>query len=312
MTNRAGKPISYKFSGHQTFPFRYGWLEKGVNGIKDYPDLFYRDDAIVTLGVGKNMVASIRHWCQLAQLIETIPEEGRRVSRLLSPTEIARKLLVQKAWDPFLEDDASLWLIHWLIVTNPTIGTSWKLLFSRYNRPDFTRNELKNYLRDFIDKENFKVGETVLNRDVDCLIRSYVTSYGSKNQDVMEESFVCPLLQLSLIQPSPDGELYRFAIGPKPSLPVLVFAYALNEHFGRWDQSTETMSIQECLYGDGSPGQVFKLDENSLIEYLEELEDQFGGGILLDETAGLKQIYRRKSFDSKAFLEQYYSRNGSK
>src|SRR5690349_15969722 len=29
--------IKYKFSGHQTFVFRYGWLEKGVRGVHACP-----------------------------------------------------------------------------------------------------------------------------------------------------------------------------------------------------------------------------------------------------------------------------------
>ena len=66
------------------------------------------------------------------------------------------------------------------------------------------------------------------------------------------------------------------------------------------------MSIQECLYGEGSPGQAFKLDENSLIEYVEELEDTMGGSVILDETAGLKQIYRRQDFSPLEILENYY------
>jgi len=51
-----------KFSGHQTFAFRYGWLEKGYNFVKDNRK-FNDDDAIVGLGVGKNMVESIKYWC---------------------------------------------------------------------------------------------------------------------------------------------------------------------------------------------------------------------------------------------------------
>ena len=51
--------IKYKFSGHQTFVFRYGWLEKGVRGVHACPTLFAEDDALVRLGVGKNMVSSI-------------------------------------------------------------------------------------------------------------------------------------------------------------------------------------------------------------------------------------------------------------
>ena len=302
----------YKFSGHQTFAFRYGWLEKGVLGVAEQSDLFVRDDALVTLGVGKNMVASIRHWCQVAQLIEPTPDAGKSAGRSLQPTQIARRLLLDDAWDPFLEDDASLWLIHWFIATNPLIGTAWQLLFSRYNRPDFTRREITNYIHDFAAKEGLKVGDSVLARDVDCLIRTYVAGAGSKKQAVAEESFACPLLHLNLIQPSPDGDLYRFAIGPKPSLPAAVFAYALHDHFERRESRIETMSIQECLYGEGSPGQVFKLDENSLIEYVEELEDSMGGCVILDETAGLKQIYRRQSFDPIQILDNYYGRRSQK
>ncbi len=303
---------TFKFSGHQTFTFRYGWLEKGVRGVAEHPDLFFRDDALVLLGVGKNMVESIRYWCNVAQLIEQNLNAGKNASRSLQPTAVARKLLLNGAWDPFLEDDASLWLIHWLIATNPLIGTAWQLLFSRYNRPDFTRREVTNYVHDFVAKEGLKVSETVITRDVDCLIRTYVSGTESKKQAVAEESFACPLLQLKLIQPSPDGELYRFAIGTKPSLPAPVFAYALNEHFERQENRIETMSIQECLYGEASPGQVFKLDENSLIEYIEELEDTMGGSITIDETAGLKQIYRRQSFDPIKVLDNYYGRSSQK
>jgi len=300
----------FKFSGHQTFAFRYGWLEKGVRGVADKPDLFFRDDALVLLGVGKNMVDSIRHWCQVGQLVEPGPETKKNSPRSLQPTEIARRLLLNGAWDPFLEDDASLWLIHWLSATTPVIGTAWQLLFSRFNRPDFTRREFTNYVQDFAAKEGLKVNDSVIARDVDCLIRTYVASVGSKKQAIVEESFACPLLQLNLIQPSPDGELYRFAISPKPSLPSPVFAYALHDHFGRRQNRSETMSIQECLYGEASPGQVFKLDENSLIEYVEDLEDTMGGSVILDETAGLKQIYRRQSFDPLKVLEDYYHGGG--
>lgn len=298
--------ICYKFSGHQTFSFRYGWLEKGVRGVAEYPDLFFRDDALVLLGVGKNMVESIRHWCQVAQLVEPDPNVKKNSARSLRPTDIARRLLLNGSWDPFIEDDASLWLIHWLITTNPTIGTAWNLLFSRFNKPDFTRREITNYMRDFAAKEGLKVSESVISRDVDCLIRTYVAGSGLEKQTVVEESFACPFLQLNLIQPSPDGEIYRFAIGPKPSLPTSVFAYALNDYFERRQSRTETMSIQECLYGEASPGQIFKLDENSLITYIEDLEDSMGGSIILDETAGLKQIYRRQSFDPLEVLENYF------
>ena len=277
--------LKYKFSGHQTFAFRYGWLEKGVRGINECATLFSEDDALVRLGVGKNMVSSIRHWCQVTQLVETDPDVEGNTGRHLRVSDIGRLLLLDDPWDPFLEDDSSLWLIHWLLVSNPDIGTAWKLLFSRFHRPDFTRRELVEFTTNFVEKQSLKLSESVIARDTDCLIRSYAAGANGKKLASPEESFDCPLLQLDLIQPSPDGELYRFAIGPKPSLSAAVFAFALAEYFDQAAGSTNTLNVQKCLYGEGSPGQAFKLDENSLIEYVEELEDRTERAMMLDETA---------------------------
>ena len=307
---REGSALKYKFSGHQTFAFRYGWLEKGVRGVAESPMLFADDDALVRLGVGKNMVASIRHWCLVTRLIELDPEVPRNIGRFLRVSAVGQRLLLDGGWDPFLEDNASLWLLHWLLVSNPSIGTAWQILFSHFHRPDFTKRELVDYLLSFAERHSLKVRESVITRDVDCLLRTYVSVTDGKKQAVAEETFDCPLLELNLIQLSPDAELYRFAIGPKPSLPTSIFAYALHEYFERSRSGRNTMSIQECLYGVGSPGQAFKLDENSLIEYVEDLEDRTNGDIALDETAGLKQIYRRRSFDPLDVLDDYYREGG--
>jgi Protein of unknown function (DUF4007) len=302
--------MKFKFSGHQTFVFRYGWLEKGVRGVAECPTIFSEEDALVRLGVGKNMVASIRHWCQVTQLVALDTDAKEIHGHRLKVAEIARHLLLDGGWDPFLEDDASLWLIHWLLVSNPEVGTAWHLLFSTFHRPDFTKRELIDFFASFAEKESLRVTDTVLARDVDCLVRTYAAVPKAKKQSSPEETFDCPLLQLNLIQPSPDGEMYRFAIGPKPSLPAAIFAFALYQYFDRARAGRNTMGVQECLYGPGSPGQAFKLDENSLIEYVEDMGDQTRAAVLLDETAGLKQIYRRHEFDPIQVLDDYYRGGG--
>lgn len=48
------------FSGHETFTLRHGWLTKAVDAIETNDGAFNSDDALVELGVGKNMVRSIR------------------------------------------------------------------------------------------------------------------------------------------------------------------------------------------------------------------------------------------------------------
>ena len=51
-----------RFSGHETFTLRYGWLTKAVARVRSDRRVFTREDAMVAFGVGKNMVRSIRHW----------------------------------------------------------------------------------------------------------------------------------------------------------------------------------------------------------------------------------------------------------
>jgi hypothetical protein len=302
--------MKYRFSGHQTFAFRYGWLEKGVNAISTSPDTFSADDAIVQLGVGKNMVESIRHWCLATQMLEETFDPSDTKSRILKPSAFAAHLLLKDGWDPFLENDASLWLIHWLLVSNPHIGTSWQLAFGHFHRPDFSKRELIDFVKAFADKRSIRVGESSLARDVDCFLRTYVPVRNGGRAEIAEETFDCPLQELGVIQASQDGEFFRFAIGPKPSLPAAVFVFALNEYFAVSNSERNTMSVQECLYGltngPQSPGQAFKLDENSLIEYIETIEDMTSGALVLDETAGLKQIYRRQNLDSMQLLETFY------
>lgn len=279
-----------------------------MRAVAECSTVFSEDDALVRLGVGKNMVESIRHWCLLTQMVEEDPEIKRNTGRFLQLTPVGRNLLNDGGWDPFLEDDASLWLIHWLLVSNAKIGTTWQITFSLFQRPDFTKRELLSFLNGFIEKRSLQVNRGSLSRDADCFLRTYTPARASTKKQIVEETFDCPLQELNLIDLSLDGELYRFEIGPKPSLPSAVFGFALAQYFDMTSGGRNTMSVQECLYGRGSPGQAFKLDENSVVEYLEDLDRATKNGIGLDETAGLKQIYRRHSLNPFQLLEDYYVR----
>src|SRR3982751_2851058 len=100
--------VQHAFSGHETFPFRYPWLKKGYDAVREDGDVFVRDDAITTLGVGKNMVRSIRHWCLAAGLLQ----EGKKGGGSgVQVTQLGKLLLAEDGLDPYLEDPATLWLL---------------------------------------------------------------------------------------------------------------------------------------------------------------------------------------------------------
>jgi hypothetical protein len=285
-----------KFGGHETFPFRYGWLKKAVDRVEADPKVFIKDSAIVDFGVGKNMVRSIKYW-GLATLMLIEDKCGIRVSNM-------GKDLLQN-WDPYLEDPASLWLIHWLISTNQSRAAVWYLAFNRYPRPDFTKIQLLDFCINVANQYNTKPSYNTIKRDIDCFIRTYLPVSISNTQ--IEETFSCPLNEISLINPLRDGESYQFNIGPKYTLPKEVVGYALLNFILLAQNNRKTISISDCLYRDGSPGQVFKLDENSLLEYVEELTDFTAGAIEIDDTAGLKQIYSKKYFAPQDLLSSYYA-----
>lgn len=278
-----------QFSGHETFPLRYGWLEKAfdavdVNGLNNNK-IFSEITSIAHFGVGKNMVASIRFWAQVAGVIAT---EGKE----LHTTEFGQELLRSDGLDPYLESSSSLWRIHWEIASNPK-HTSTYWLFNIFNDSNFDREVILRRLIEFIDQQGWKMPtEKTLTSDINVLIANYAPS--AKKRGPSEEALNSPLTELGLIRRRSNGK-YGLNWGRKPSLPNGVFLYAVCDYWQR-SSSANTLSIQSLLLEQGSPGRVFLLDEWELVDRLALVSDMTGGLISWSETAGLKQLIRDRAF----------------
>lgn len=286
--------IKPMFGGHEKFVFRYGWLKKGIDAIKDNPLVFTDEESLATLGVGKNMVRSIRHWCLATGMAEET--KGVSLAKPLKATELARKLIgTRSSWDPYFEDIGSLWLLHWQLTNNIVRGYIWNLIFSSYLEAEFDKKQIQFFLKKHIDQAGVKTTDGSIEREVDCCLRTYIPSVRNRPGSISEESLDCPLAELDILRFVVDDNVYRFNIGPKPSLPVGVFGYTLLKYLPSVINSRRTVSVDECVYRHGSPGQVFKLDENSVVEYLEQMHKITNGKITLQETAGLRQVYLQSS-----------------
>src|SRR5436305_78674 len=130
------------FSRHETFHPRFGWIKKGFDRTCQDRKVFLRDDATTTLGVGKNMVRSIRYWCTAFKVLEEVQEKGGR-ARELRPTSFGTKLLADDGWDPYLEDPGSLWLLHWYLLKPSCIATTWYFTFACFQRVVFSLSSRK-------------------------------------------------------------------------------------------------------------------------------------------------------------------------
>ena len=292
--NSLEENIRPTFGGHEKFVFRHGWLKKGVDAVKKEPLAFTRDEALAELGVGKNMVRSIRHWCLATGMLQEIGGAG--LAKPLQPTELAQKLLFNKGWDPYLEDVGSLWLLHWQLATRLTRGYVWHLLFSIYLETEFTRPSLKKFIGNQLEQRGYSPTDGTIEREIEFCLRTYIPAK-TKLGVISEETLDCPLAELDIVRSFDDG-MYRFNVGPKVSLPLGIFGYALLMFFSCTVENRRTVAIDDVIYQPGIPGQVFKLDENTVVEYLESLEIFSNGLLRLQETAGLTQVYLTETLSS--------------
>lgn len=259
-----------------------------MDAIGEDPLLFTRDDALVELGVGKNMVRSIRYWCLATGMIEEADGNGR--TNRLQVSQLGQRLLGSNGWDPYLEDMGTLWLLHWQLATNPVRGLVWLLTFSVYLAEEFTKHNLTKFISGQFERLEIRTTQKMIEREVDCCLLTYVSSQ-SKLASQFEDTLNCPLNELDLIRFTPEESIYRFNIGPKNTLPVNIFGYALFTYLTYFLGNRRTIAVEDCIYPSGSPGQIFKLDENSVVEYLDVLETLANGHLRVQETAGLRQIY---------------------
>lgn len=298
---------SGSFAGHETFPFRYTWLRKAIDFVANDPEAFGREDAMVELGVGKNMVKSMRHWAMACGVLEAVPETRYRQLRV---TELGTRLFGENGWDPFMEDHATLWLLHAKLAASPEWATTWYWVFNHLPQPEFSKGELGRWLFDFAGERGWaRVAETSVRRDVDCFVRSYVPSEPGRKAPI-EDTLDCPLVELRLVREIGRGH-YIVARGPQPTLPDELVAWSVAELLHRSGIQTGTVSLEKVAYAPGSPGRIFCLSEDALIAQLDRIGEVTLGAATFDDTAGLRQVLVGRELNPMEILNRYYMRSRS-
>jgi len=291
-----------QFSGHETFPIRYGWLEKAFHAVDEdenaNPKIFSEPSAIAHFGVGKNMVAAIRFWAQVADIIITESKEAKS-------TDLGKQLFSKGGLDPFLENPTSLWRLHWEIASNPK-HTSVYWLFNHLNEGTFDKDLLVHRMIEFAGVRNWKKPAIkTVSTDFNVLLSNYVADTNSRGP--LDERLVSPFTELALIRARSNGK-YSLNWGQKSSLTDGVFLYAVCDFWNRFTEAN-TLNFQTLLLEAGSPGRVFLLEESELAFRLMDVSRQTGGLISWSETAGLKQLIRTDKFESsfadKIFQSDY-------
>lgn len=138
------------FARHESFHPRHGWMKKAIDGAAGDPRIFAQERAVVDLGVGKNMVRSIRHWGLAGKVLAQSDDPEHPRVPLTVPSRVGQVLLGDGGWDPYCEAPGTLWVLHWLLVAPPSIAPIWWVALNEFPGVEFTEEELLNYVTDFL------------------------------------------------------------------------------------------------------------------------------------------------------------------
>ena len=276
-----------RLKGHEKFHLREGWIAKGLYGVSANPRVFSGSDGTDQLGVGTNMVKSIKYWMLAMGLIKEGQKNGAEL------TDLGKMIL---KYDPFLEDDLSLWLLHSYISKNNFRSTVWYLFFNKCQAEEFTKEELYTVLRkeliSYPETDSFP--ESSLKDDIDVLLNMY--SKDTKNDDP-EDKNKCPLASLKLIKK--EGNVYYRQQPDMRHFRDEIILYELGNIF----EEESSIGID---YVAELAANIYHLSRVAINTILDRLDN--AGYITVNRTAGLDEIYPNKKISVKKIIEDYYTR----
>jgi len=289
------------FGRHESFALRFAWLTKGFNALVKDNQIFTSDDSTVELGVGKNMVSSIRFWLRACQIID----------KEYNPTEIGSMIFGEKGLDPYLEDEGTIWLLHWLLANNPEEATVVFWFFNKFHKPVFTTEELITSLSDYV--KDLRLGNkapsaSTIKNDVSLITRMYSISKPTA-RGPLEDSLDSPMASLGLMTRASDGKNFIAKSESRESLPALILGFAIIQVLNA--RNITSIPLDELMYSRSeysAVGAVFRLSENDLIKKMEQLIGLMPGMFEIRDTAGIYQLYKLKDADELELLSRFYAK----
>lgn len=297
---------------HDTFYIRKGWLDKGMRKVSESPTVFTAKDPnpMDALGIGANMVKSLRYWMQATGL--TCEPGGR--ARKQELTTFGR---IVYTYDPYIEEPGTLWALHHKLVTNEQMATSWYYFFNVFPLKSFSRDEYAEMIRGYLDLMDEYPSRRAIEDDFNCIIGTYTPKERLNPKKASPENNIdCPLSELYLTDvENKRKHLYRKMSISCGAIPWQIMAYATH-HYARnaYKDGRLEIPLSDLDSAPCSPGRVFNLDMLNLTACLYELERQ--GFAKVVRTAGLDVVQLRpiddlaKKYDDQeqdlVFIERYY------
>lgn len=275
------------FSGHEKFECKTSWIPKALQALTTNKNLFKQtevDQAIGQLGLGINMIKSLRHWLLMFNIYhkdQVLTDFGKTIVKS----------------DPYLETPDTLWILHIILAEKNESATLYYLVFNQFFQNVFTKESLLSHVKQWNIENRVKVSDNTLNSDIEVFLRMYKNNM---DKDSFSDSIFSELNLLHQI-----GDHYELNFKTPMHISnqafLVVFLYILRE------KKDTTLSIKDMQYGGKvSLQNMLLMTDEQFITRLELLEELTKGKIVYREAAGLKQIYINEYLNWLDYLPKVY------
>lgn len=277
--------MRYSFSGHESFPCKSMWLKKGYDYLVN-DNMFTDPDAVVKLGVGKNMVQSIRFWLKAFGL-----------SKDDEVTDIAKYLFDDKnGKDPYAEDNFTLWILHYLLVMT-NFSSIYHLVFIDLQREkkEFDKKQLLSFIKRKcnVPEQKNVFNENTVNKDIRVFLQNYLSPTNPKTN----EEYANLLLELGLLREN-EGK-YSFNEISMGQINPLIILFAL-VHIAGEDKTISFDKLQELSL-------VFCIPISSFLIIVRSLSEKYSKEISYTDNSGIRNVQFLKKINIFEVLNRYYN-----
>lgn len=286
--------IKFTFSGHDTFHCRHLWLKKGYDFVKN-GNKFSQLNAVLELGVGKNMVSAIGFWLKAFGLLNN---EGNLTdfANYIFDDEIGK--------DPYIEDEGTLWLLHYILVRND-YASIYNLIYNEFRREkmEFSREHFISYVSRKIDEHNLtQISKNTIASDFEVFVKMYTIPENTKDK---EENLTGLLADLNLLQ----KEKLSFSIlnDEKNEVPDEIILFAILDN----DDFSNSINLYSLEHEKNQIGSVFAINRSGIVNKIEGIASANNFkkyGITYNDHAGIKELQIREKPNKYEVLNIYYAK----
>jgi hypothetical protein len=235
--------IRPRFSGHETFACRFAWLPKAVRLIGTDPGALQDDErGILELGLGKNMVRSLRFWLEAFGVAS-----GRGGAWALLP--FGEAVFGKSGLDPYLERVETQWLLHWQLSTA-------------------------------VENLGFEHSDVTLLQHADVFLHSYLGSLSSTSpEDALDGPLVDLGLvrRLGRRRGGVDRIEPVFSLARIPIAEVgnAVVDYAIASFWTTRRSGEALVTFRDLAHAEGSPGSTLRIAPEDLRDHLDRSNEKW-------------------------------------